>query len=702
MKKQKKIISITLSLVMLFTILQINYEPKAQVDIYRDAIPLEIGQEYTVDPDVNYSLYDSILYDGEGMTGLKMNTDTIYSVLVPPYSTVTAEVPEWVEDVTVSWMYKRVEGEYTLWYDLHDYTNFSGVEETVYLFIDSLTTEFTSRICVDYAFEPEDSYEPDPSLIADFEGQICVYGFDAELGERLEVFYDKYPEYANYIKYINLDNDSATYYIEDVVNLSNCNSTTSIVAAPGETLRGFIESGNYEPLSSIGFDVNSYMNTSYDYAVANCLYNNELYASTWKICPSNFIYDVDIANQVLGTSDPAQVQAMIDTPEKFLQVAELMKAAGYNMCNNFETLPSVTTEVNVGKPSETIDPKMQEFYDVLKSNKYMIGHSQWMNEWYETTQDKRFFGYFSCTWFTSEKFQFVDSKNVKTCRGPVDYAWDYWDGTYLLVDNKNKGNDIVKLVLETLCCDTEIMKDIMFDTNDVVNNKNAVQQFIAEGNGSWANFGGQNPYVVWDEAAKNIYDMKNCEAQGIYVSKMDRTGVTAGIVVEGNKANSEFSWWACEGNSENWFLIQDWVKGNEWLNWTPDKYGDYVIVGKTRICGQPDTESSSHINISYHPQIKGKCQMPYTGEGGGYLIGVESYENPNQSYMYEMLVLDCTLLAEGKDAWIYTTGKFTVPEGNAAWTVWQPQYGYYWTLFRVYDAQGNLLDEQCYGFVNAY
>lgn len=205
-----------------------------------------------------------------------------------------------------------------------------------------------------------------------------------------------------------------------------------------------------------------------------------------------------------------------------------------------------------------------------------------------------------------------------------------------------------------------------------------------------------------DDTTEVPDDAEAPNTQGIYVSKMDRTGITAGVVTQGNKEYAEYSWWACEGNSEQWFLIQDWTLGSEWLNWTPDKFGDYVIVGKVRLYDQPNTECSSYINISYHPQIKGKCQMPYTGEGGGYLIGVESYENPNQSYMYEMLVLDCTLLAEGKDAWIYTTGKFSVPEGNAAWTVWQPQYGYYWTLFRVYDAQGNLLDEQCYGFVNAY
>ena len=93
--------------------------------------------------------------------------------------------------------------------------------------------------------------------------------------------------------------------------------------------------------------------------------------------------------------------------------------------------------------------------------------------------------------------------------------------------------------------------------------------------------------------------------------------------------------------------------------------------------------------------------MPYWGPGGGWLIGVETYDNPNNSYQYEMLILDCNLYVQGLPAWTYTTGKCG-STGNALWTIWQPQYGYYWTLFRVYDKNGNLLDEECYGFANVF
>ncbi len=182
-----------------------------------------------------------------------------------------------------------------------------------------------------------------------------------------------------------------------------------------------------------------------------------------------------------------------------------------------------------------------------------------------------------------------------------------------------------------------------------------------------------------------------------------REAITARMQVETTgRTNVEYSWYVEQNGG--WSMISDWKTDDASLVWAPAN-GDYNVLCKARIKEAPDTEIMATTRVAAHNMIKGKCQMPYTNpETGepGYLIGVESYENPNQEYLYEMLILDCTLLAEGKDAWIYTTGKFPVTQGNAGWTIWSPQYGYYWTLFRVYDKDGNMLDEACYGFVNAY
>ena len=187
---------------------------------------------------------------------------------------------------------------------------------------------------------------------------------------------------------------------------------------------------------------------------------------------------------------------------------------------------------------------------------------------------------------------------------------------------------------------------------------------------------------------------------GLYVAEHDNEHALVGMTTTttGN-CDLEYQWLACKTSDEKWFLVKDWTLNNEWLDWEPEESGDYVLLCKVRVVGNEDSVAEASVGINHHKYIKGKCQMPYDGEGGGYLIGFETYDNPGGKYKYEMLILDCTLLAQGKDAWIYTTGQCYVPE-NCFWTIWQPQYGYYWTLFRLYDEDGNLIDEECYGFEN--
>lgn len=198
----------------------------------------------------------------------------------------------------------------------------------------------------------------------------------------------------------------------------------------------------------------------------------------------------------------------------------------------------------------------------------------------------------------------------------------------------------------------------------------------------------------------NLTTKATASNPGIYLADVSRTQIVAGMTYKLSEATDMEFAWALSSDGKNWDWIQGWKENDEWLRWTPGSYGDWQLKCFARVQGNPSCTIEDTIPISFHPAIKGKCQMPYTGQGGGYLIGVETYDNPNHSYTYEMLILDCTLLAQGKDAWIYSTGRCGVADGNALWTVWQPQYGYYWTLFRIYDAGGNMIDEACYGFQN--
>ena len=190
------------------------------------------------------------------------------------------------------------------------------------------------------------------------------------------------------------------------------------------------------------------------------------------------------------------------------------------------------------------------------------------------------------------------------------------------------------------------------------------------------------------------------KTNGIYCAS-NYPSIQAGISIE--KSNEEddveYRWVACDSNNPLvWFEVSPWKLNNNWMSWTPEKSGSYVFVCYARVVGNEEaSEIQSAFGTEYHKAIKAVCQMPYDG---GFLVGIESRDNPNNSYKYEMLVLDCALLSAGYPyPWIHSTGKMNTGGGDTAWTIWQPRSGYYWTLYRIYDVNGNILDEECYGFV---
>ena len=173
-----------------------------------------------------------------------------------------------------------------------------------------------------------------------------------------------------------------------------------------------------------------------------------------------------------------------------------------------------------------------------------------------------------------------------------------------------------------------------------------------------------------------VVDAANYElkANDIIVEESDpRYGFTMSLQTNAIDTESvEYSWYASRDDGKTWVMLSDWEKGTDGIIARPDQYGDYIIVGKARKAGDNSTVVQYAATYGYHPY---------------------------PAYRYEMLILDCTLLAQGKDAWIYTTGQCYAPD-TCLWTIWQPLYGYYWTLFRIYDENGELIDQQCFGFEN--
>lgn len=211
---------------------------------------------------------------------------------------------------------------------------------------------------------------------------------------------------------------------------------------------------------------------------------------------------------------------------------------------------------------------------------------------------------------------------------------------------------------------------------------------VIGGNGGWS------PHFIYVKSSQTT--PSQLASVGIYLWQYENGMIEGGAVVNSEADTSQllYRWLVYDVKNNQWIQASDW-SSDYGIHYHPSCSGDYLVY-----CEVKDTQGNTvntTVGVNYRHAIQAICQMP-NPSGNGYLIGIQSFNNPG--YSYEMQILDCNLYMQGKDAWIYSTGKCGT-QGNTLWTTWQPKTGYYWTLFNLYDASGNLIDQQCYGFTNA-
>ncbi len=245
-----------------------------------------------------------------------------------------------------------------------------------------------------------------------------------------------------------------------------------------------------------------------------------LKALSWQATPGLFAYRTDIAEAVLGTSDPVEVQKKLADWNKFDEVAAKMKEKGYNMLSGYDDAYRVFSN-NLSKPlvdsatgKITIDSELVKWIKQTKdyTNKgYNKGTSLWDDAWSaEQTAAGTTFGFFYSTWginFTLEGNAKVDKngKNLtgkyRVCEGPASY---FWGGTWLAAANGSDNKTAVADIMRKLTCDKAIAKKITLDTQDYTNNKEAMNELANDPTYGSAFLGGQNHIKLFASAADKI------------------------------------------------------------------------------------------------------------------------------------------------------------------------------------------------------
>lgn len=256
---------------------------------------------------------------------------------------------------------------------------------------------------------------------------------------------------------------------------------------------------------------------TYEYTVqAASDANGVVKGVSFQCCPSALIYRRSIALDVLGTEDPAEVQAAMDSWDKFNAVAEQAAAKGYmitaseaedyRVFSNNVTSPWVDADNNL-----QIDASIQTWMKQAKefSDK---GYTQTCDIWSDEAtapmfKDGKVMCYFGPAWYFN--FCMGNAQDPEKgcpgdwaiCEGPAAH---FWGGTWLLApagtDNPTMLADIMNTFINNEeVCSKLVSDDAQFSNNQAVNNK-----FAADPSYGNAFLGGQNDTAIFAEMAKNI------------------------------------------------------------------------------------------------------------------------------------------------------------------------------------------------------
>lgn len=262
--------------------------------------------------------------------------------------------------------------------------------------------------------------------------------------------------------------------------------------------------------------VTDFSNT-YEYTVqAASDANGAVKGVSFQCCPSAVIYRRSIAKDVLGTDDPAEVQAAIDSWDKFEAVAADAKAKGYYMTASFAGTYRVFSD-NVTSPwvdadnNLQIDSQVQAWIDQTDKfieNGYTLTSGIWEEE--TTAQmfaDGKAMCFFGPAWYYNFSMgNAMDpekgcSGDWAICEGPQAH---FWGGTWLLAPTGTDNPTIVADIMDTFINNKEVCENLIKNESQFTNNQEVNNAFAADPEYGNEFLGGQNDTAIFAELAKNI------------------------------------------------------------------------------------------------------------------------------------------------------------------------------------------------------
>ncbi len=271
------------------------------------------------------------------------------------------------------------------------------------------------------------------------------------------------------------------------------------------------------PLSDLGINPDSDLADQFAFTktVASDA-NGVQRASTWQACPGVLVYRRDIAKDVFGTDDPAEIGKKTADWATMKTTAEELKAKGYyafsSYADTFRTYGNNIAGpwVEAGSSTIKVDQKILDW--VTDSKDWMdAGYfdptvtGQWTSDWFTAmSSSSKVFAYLFPAWG-------IDTQMVPNWDGaegswavtnaPLPYNWG---GTYLVAATGTDNPGHVKDIIMALTGNQDNLTKVAKEYTEFTNAQSVMEAAASNDEFNSAFLGSQNPYGYFADSLSSI------------------------------------------------------------------------------------------------------------------------------------------------------------------------------------------------------
>ncbi|MBQ9610801.1 MAG: hypothetical protein IJV15_15370 [Lachnospiraceae bacterium] len=372
-------------------------------------------------------------------------------------------------------------------------SGFAGINSSAEEFQDAGVTEQTDN--------NDDLVQASPTAQ---ENKVVIVSWNDEVENVFNLMFESHPDLKKKAQFIEIDKwAEGVNYNEEIQKLvKNSKNNTIIFATEIDDLKNLDKlSDAYgsdvpTPLADIGFNADAYKKSAYKYLYDICEFDNKLYFASWQACPGYILYRKDIAKDVFGTDDAAEVQEQLKDWDSFYDAAVAVDKKGYSILSGPDELGIVNNVVYDVYDYLYNDEKLEDILNYYKEEEgveyskdaiefmkyakkiapYTNGHEAWSDEWAEDMKGD-VFAWFSTTWMDGMIMDGND-KQFGICNGPEGF---FYGGTFLGVYDNGGCEAEAAEMLNLLCTDYEVDKTLVEEFGTMVNNTDVIEDFVASG-----------------------------------------------------------------------------------------------------------------------------------------------------------------------------------------------------------------------------